>query len=235
APGSSIVTVVPESDCGDDDGLSESIGGIRLDVDSASKPWSTSASLANVALSSLCGLNDLLECPVCTNSMRPPILQGIAVNPAMESWELAALTDFQGRFCSTLGMTNQAVNAAKEAVQRSEDLDIRIIRLYEVKPKRVQFQKADSVILKNHANIQMQKVKTWKSSANLKKKSLRITEIRLLKEAYGNHWLLRNPIRVEPLRYFATCACVDYWVVVLPLINSLKGFPIIASHGKMKR
>ncbi|ONM27069.1 Transcription factor bHLH3 [Zea mays] len=101
------------------------------------------------------------------------------------------------RFCSTLGMTNQAVNAAKEAVQRSEDLDIRIIRLYEVKPKRVQFQKADSVILKNHADIQMQKVKTWKSSANLKKKSLRITEIRLLKEAYGNHWLLRNPIRVE--------------------------------------
>ncbi|AQK68123.1 SINA2 [Zea mays] len=75
APGSSIVTVVPESDCGDDDGLSESLGGIMLDVDSASKPWSTSASLANVALSSLCGLNDLLECPVCTNSMRPPILQ----------------------------------------------------------------------------------------------------------------------------------------------------------------
>jgi hypothetical protein len=61
----------------------------------------------------------------------------------------------------------------------------------------VQFQKADSVILKKHADIQMQKVKTWKSSANLKKKSLRITEIRLLKEAYGNHWLLRNPIRVE--------------------------------------
>lgn len=26
-------------------------------------------------MSSLCGLNDLLECPVCTNSMRPPILQ----------------------------------------------------------------------------------------------------------------------------------------------------------------
>jgi E3 ubiquitin-protein ligase SIAH1 len=73
APGSSIVTVVPESDCGDDDGLSEALGGIRLDVDSASKPWSTS--LANVALSSLSGLNDLLECPVCTNSMRPPILQ----------------------------------------------------------------------------------------------------------------------------------------------------------------
>jgi E3 ubiquitin-protein ligase SIAH1 len=71
APGSSIVTVVPESDCGDD-GLSEALGSIRLDVDSTSKPWS---SLANVALSSLSGLNDLLECPVCTNSMRPPILQ----------------------------------------------------------------------------------------------------------------------------------------------------------------
>jgi hypothetical protein len=36
-------------------------------------------------------------------------------------------------------------------------------------------------------------------------------------------------------RYFATCACVDYWAVVLPLINSLKGSPIIASHGKMKQ
>lgn len=72
APGSSIVTVVPESDCGDD-GISETLGSISLDVDSTSKPWSMS--LANVALSSLAGLNDLLECPVCTNSMRPPILQ----------------------------------------------------------------------------------------------------------------------------------------------------------------
>ncbi|CAD6232820.1 unnamed protein product [Miscanthus lutarioriparius] len=35
--------------------------------------------------------------------------------------------------------------------------------------------------------------------------------------------------------YFATCACVDYWAVVLPLINSLKGSPIIAYHGKMKQ
>lgn len=38
-----------------------------------------------------------------------------------------------------------------------------------------------------------------------------------------------------PCRYFATCACVDYWAVVLPLINSLKGSPIIAYHGKMKQ
>jgi hypothetical protein len=31
----------------------------------------------------------------------------------------------QRRFCSTLGMNNQAVKAAQEAVQRSEELDIR--------------------------------------------------------------------------------------------------------------
>ncbi|CAO2174722.1 unnamed protein product [Urochloa humidicola] len=35
--------------------------------------------------------------------------------------------------------------------------------------------------------------------------------------------------------YFATCACVDYWAVVLPLLNSLKGSPIISYHGKMKQ
>ncbi|CAD6218377.1 unnamed protein product [Miscanthus lutarioriparius] len=33
--------------------------------------------------------------------------------------------DFLRRFCSTLGMNNQAVKAAQEAVQRSEELDIR--------------------------------------------------------------------------------------------------------------
>ncbi|MCL7030444.1 hypothetical protein MKW94_004552 [Papaver nudicaule] len=33
--------------------------------------------------------------------------------------------DFVRRFCSNLGMTNQAVNAAQEAVQRLEELDIR--------------------------------------------------------------------------------------------------------------
>ncbi|XP_006645526.2 DEAD-box ATP-dependent RNA helicase 18 [Oryza brachyantha] len=35
--------------------------------------------------------------------------------------------------------------------------------------------------------------------------------------------------------YFATCACVDYWAVVLPLLDSLKGSPIIPYHGKMKQ
>ncbi|KAH0979411.1 hypothetical protein GBA52_006588 [Prunus armeniaca] len=35
--------------------------------------------------------------------------------------------------------------------------------------------------------------------------------------------------------YFMTCACVDYWGLVLPLLGSLKGFPLIALHGKMKQ
>ncbi|BBG98092.1 P-loop containing nucleoside triphosphate hydrolases superfamily protein [Prunus dulcis] len=70
---------------------------------------------------------------------------------------------------------------------------------------------------------------------------------------------LRNPVRVEYLEceadkkpsqlvdllvknksnktivYFMTCACVDYWGLVLPLLGSLKGFPLIALHGKMKQ
>ncbi|CAM0879673.1 unnamed protein product [Alopecurus aequalis] len=35
--------------------------------------------------------------------------------------------------------------------------------------------------------------------------------------------------------YFATCACVDYWAVVLPMLNLLKGSPVIPYHGKMKQ
>ncbi|XP_062182420.1 DEAD-box ATP-dependent RNA helicase 18 [Phragmites australis] len=35
--------------------------------------------------------------------------------------------------------------------------------------------------------------------------------------------------------YFATCACVDYWAVILPHLNSLKGYSIIPYHGKMKQ
>jgi hypothetical protein len=76
APGSGVVTEVPESDSGDDR-ISEVLGSVRLDVDSTRKPWFTT--LSNVALSSLSGLNDLLECPVCTNSMLPPILQVCAM------------------------------------------------------------------------------------------------------------------------------------------------------------
>ncbi|KAM1126289.1 hypothetical protein ACFX2B_040992 [Malus domestica] len=70
---------------------------------------------------------------------------------------------------------------------------------------------------------------------------------------------LRNPVRVEYLEceadkkpsqlvdllvknksnktivYFMTCACVDYWGLVLPMLGPLKGFPLIALHGKMKQ
>uniref|UniRef100_A0ACD5VM22 Uncharacterized protein n=1 Tax=Avena sativa TaxID=4498 RepID=A0ACD5VM22_AVESA len=35
--------------------------------------------------------------------------------------------------------------------------------------------------------------------------------------------------------YFATCACVDYWAVVLPMLNLLEGSPVIPYHGKMKQ
>lgn len=36
-------------------------------------------------------------------------------------------------------------------------------------------------------------------------------------------------------RYFMTCACVDYWGVVLPQIKALTGSTIIPLHGKMKQ
>ncbi|WCJ19947.1 DEAD-box ATP-dependent RNA helicase 18 [Euphorbia peplus] len=35
--------------------------------------------------------------------------------------------------------------------------------------------------------------------------------------------------------YFMTCACVDYWGVVLPQLPALKGFSLIPLHGKMKQ
>ncbi|XP_028118163.1 DEAD-box ATP-dependent RNA helicase 18 isoform X1 [Camellia sinensis] len=35
--------------------------------------------------------------------------------------------------------------------------------------------------------------------------------------------------------YFMTCACVDYWGVVLPWLAVLKGFSLIPLHGKMKQ
>ncbi|XP_022146827.1 DEAD-box ATP-dependent RNA helicase 18 [Momordica charantia] len=35
--------------------------------------------------------------------------------------------------------------------------------------------------------------------------------------------------------YFMTCACVDYWGVVLPQLTILKGFSLIPLHGKMKQ
>ncbi|AES71227.2 putative RNA helicase [Medicago truncatula] len=35
--------------------------------------------------------------------------------------------------------------------------------------------------------------------------------------------------------YFMTCACVDYWGLVLPRLSVLKGFSLISLHGKMKQ
>jgi ATP-dependent RNA helicase DDX55/SPB4 len=35
--------------------------------------------------------------------------------------------------------------------------------------------------------------------------------------------------------YYMTCACVDYWGVVLPRLSVLKGFSLIPLHGKMKQ
>ncbi|KAF7148947.1 hypothetical protein RHSIM_Rhsim03G0147200 [Rhododendron simsii] len=35
--------------------------------------------------------------------------------------------------------------------------------------------------------------------------------------------------------YFMTCACVDYWGIVLQQLAALKGFSIIPLHGKMKQ
>ncbi|XP_057523265.1 DEAD-box ATP-dependent RNA helicase 18 [Amaranthus tricolor] len=35
--------------------------------------------------------------------------------------------------------------------------------------------------------------------------------------------------------YFMTCACVDYWGVVLPQLSVLKGHSLIPLHGKMKQ
>ncbi|KVI07044.1 DNA/RNA helicase, DEAD/DEAH box type, N-terminal [Cynara cardunculus var. scolymus] len=35
--------------------------------------------------------------------------------------------------------------------------------------------------------------------------------------------------------YFMTCACVDYWGVVLPRLAALKGLSLISLHGKMKQ
>lgn len=35
--------------------------------------------------------------------------------------------------------------------------------------------------------------------------------------------------------YFMTCACVDYWGVVLPCLDSLKGRSLIPLHGQMKQ
>ncbi|XVE99821.1 hypothetical protein REPUB_Repub03eG0234500 [Reevesia pubescens] len=46
--------------------------------------------------------------------------------------------------------------------------------------------------------------------------------------------LIKNKSK-KVIVYFMTCACVDYWGVVLPRLTSLKGFSLISLHGKMKQ
>ncbi|CAL1387718.1 unnamed protein product [Linum trigynum] len=46
--------------------------------------------------------------------------------------------------------------------------------------------------------------------------------------------LVKNKSR-KTIIYFMTCACVDYWGVVLPQLSVLKGLSLIALHGKMKQ
>nr|GMD52975.1 DEAD-box ATP-dependent RNA helicase 18 [Ipomoea batatas] len=46
--------------------------------------------------------------------------------------------------------------------------------------------------------------------------------------------LIRNKSN-KVIIYFMTCACVDYWGVVLPRISSLKKLSLIPLHGKMKQ
>jgi len=46
---------------------------------------------------------------------------------------------------------------------------------------------------------------------------------------------LRRNTSKKIIIYFMTCACVDYWGVVLPRLSILKDFPLIPLHGKMKQ
>ncbi|KAL1330538.1 hypothetical protein HN51_047783 [Arachis hypogaea] len=46
--------------------------------------------------------------------------------------------------------------------------------------------------------------------------------------------LIKNRSR-KVIIYFMTCACVDYWGVVLPRLSVLKGFSLVPLHGKMKQ
>ncbi|KAL2458692.1 DEAD-box ATP-dependent RNA helicase 18 [Forsythia ovata] len=47
--------------------------------------------------------------------------------------------------------------------------------------------------------------------------------------------LLTKNMTKKIIIYFMTCASVDYWGVVLPRLSALKGFSLIALHGKMKQ
>ncbi|XP_010937935.1 DEAD-box ATP-dependent RNA helicase 18 isoform X1 [Elaeis guineensis] len=46
---------------------------------------------------------------------------------------------------------------------------------------------------------------------------------------------LSQNISKKIIIYFMTCACVDYWGLVLPQLAVLKGCPLIPLHGRMKQ
>ncbi|CAI5535211.1 unnamed protein product [Closterium sp. Naga37s-1] len=48
------------------------------------------------------------------------------------------------------------------------------------------------------------------------------------------HWLSQHPDR-KVMLFVMTCACVDYWGSVLPLLSPLKGISFFPLHGKLKQ
>ncbi|GJP76646.1 hypothetical protein CLOP_g7060 [Closterium sp. NIES-67] len=48
------------------------------------------------------------------------------------------------------------------------------------------------------------------------------------------HWLSQHPDR-KVMLFVMTCACVDYWGSVLPLLTPLKGIAFFPLHGKLKQ
>ncbi|CAI5498547.1 unnamed protein product [Closterium sp. Naga37s-1] len=48
------------------------------------------------------------------------------------------------------------------------------------------------------------------------------------------HWLSQHPDR-KVMLFVMTCACVDYWGSVLPLLSPLEGISFFPLHGKLKQ
>ncbi|KAG8483574.1 hypothetical protein CXB51_022466 [Gossypium anomalum] len=60
----------------------------------------------------------------CRQEDKPRTVKGLETGQSVEMGAIHA-GDFMRCFCSNLGMNNQAVKAAQEAVQKSEEFDIR--------------------------------------------------------------------------------------------------------------
>ncbi|KAK3014090.1 hypothetical protein RJ639_009495 [Escallonia herrerae] len=61
-----------------------------------------------------------------------------------------------------------------------------------------------------------------------------LPEVLILKPSQLVDLLINNQSK-KVIIYFMTCACVDYWGVVLPQLSALKSFSLISLHGKMKQ